>query len=519
MIIKPRQLGRVTLAAAMGAVLMAGCSFEPPLHVPKPPKTDTYTAGTHVLKTVGVGKVGEAGKVQQFVYGQAAMADWWHLFGSKKINRLVLLAVKQSPTLQTAQATLAEAHENLLSVQGVFWPQIGLDFNPERQRQSGAAFGGPTRTFSLYTGQVQVSYTPDFFGLNSLVSKVAKAQEQIQRNNVQEAYLTLEGNTVAAAIELASLNEQVRVRQALINSQEHILNIIKSQYKLGAVTYLDLVNQESTLASTQAQMPVLRQSLALERHALATLLGRIPSQAKLPELNLRTLKLPQTLPVSLPSSLVRQRPDIRSAEDQLVALNAQVGEAVAKMYPLVQITGDLGFENGRMANFFDASSLIWTLAANATVTLFDGGTLRANKRAAQDALKAQIGAYQQTVLNAFQQVADALRAVQHDAQTLAYDQAAYHAARQSYELAGDQYKDGAIDYITLLTSQTQYDTSRLALVSAEAQRYVDTVALFVALGGGWWPSQYGPTASPHSTTQPHQQMSNSKPASGRTLHP
>ncbi len=509
----------VTLPAALVLLLTAGCSFEPPLHVPKPPKTNTYTAGPQINHTVGVAKAGEAGKVQQFAYGKAAMADWWHLFGSKKINRLVRQAVQQSPTLQTAEATLAEAHENLLSVQGVFWPRIGLDLNPQRQRQSGAAFGGPTRTFSLYTGQVQVSYTPDFFGLNRLVSNAAKAQEQIQRNNVQEAYLTLEGNTVAAAIELASLNEQVRVRQALITSQQHILDIIKSQYKLGAVTYLALVNQESTLASTQSQMPVLRQSLALERHALATLVGRIPSQVSLPDLNLGSLKLPRTLPVSLPSSLVRQRPDIRSAEAQLVALNAQIGEAVAKMYPLVQITGDLGFENGNLSHFFDASSLIWTLAANATVTLFDGGTLRANKRAAQDALKAQIGVYQQIVLNAFQQVADALRAVQHDAQTLAYDQAAYHAARQSYQLANYQYKDGAIDYITLLNSQTQYDTSRLALVSAKAQRYVDTAALFVALGGGWWPSQYGPTTTAPSTTQPHHKTSNTKPATGRTLHP
>lgn len=505
------------LAAGLACGLLAGCSFEPPLHVPKPPKTAAYTAGPRVEHTVGTAKAGEAGKVQQFAYGKATMADWWRLFGSKQINSLVQQAVKQSPTLQTAQATLAEAHENLLSVQGVFWPQLGLNFNPERQRQSGAAFGGPTRTFSLYTGQVQVSYTPDIFGLNHLVSKAAKAQEQIQRNNVQEAYLTLEGNTVAAAIVVASLDEQVRVRQALIKSQKHILKIIKAQYKLGAVNYLDLVNQESTLASTESQLPALRQSLALQRHALAVLLGRIPSQVNLPELNLRALKLPQTLPVSLPSSLVRQRPDIRSSEDQLVALNAQIGEAVAKMYPLVQITGDLGFENGRMANFFDASSLIWTLAANATVTLFDGGTLQANKRAAQDALKAQIGAYQQTVLSAFQQVADALRAVQHDAQTLAYNQSAYQAAHRSYQLAAYQYKNGAIDYITLLNSQTQYDTARLALVSAKAQRYVDTAALFVALGGGWWPKQYGPITLP-AATQSHP-ASNTKPASGRTLHP
>ncbi len=509
----------VALSAALVILLTAGCSFEPPLHVPKLPKTNTYTAGPQIHHTVGVAKAGEAGKVQQFAYGKTVMADWWHLFGSKNINRLVRQAVQQSPTLQTAQATLAQAHENLLSVQGVFWPQIGLDLNPERQRQSGAAFGGPTRTFSLYTGQVQVRYTPDFFGLNRLVSKTAKAQQQIQRNNVQEAYLTLEGNTVAAAIEIAALNEQIRVRQALITSQQHILDIIRSQYKLGAVTYLNLVNQESTLATTQAQMPALRQALALQRHALATLLGRIPSQAILPDLNLRTLKLPQTLPVSLPSNLVRQRPDIRSAQDQLVALNAQIGQAVAKMYPLVQITGDLGFENGRLTNFFDASSLIWTLAANATVTLFDGGTLQANKRAAQDALKAQIGVYQQTVLNAFQQVSDALRAVQHDAQTLAYDQAAYHAARQSYQLASFQYKQGAIDYITLLNSQTQYDTSRLALVSAKAQRYLDTAALFVALGGGWWPRQYGPTTATQPAVQPQHQLSKTKPASGRTLHP
>ncbi len=468
----------------------AGCSFEPPLKVPAAPVVKSYTSHRGPKQIKAIAGVGHAGRAQAFAYGAKVEARWWKLYNSNAIDTLVHRAIKNSPTLAASQATLEEAHQNLKSVEGIFFPQVSLGTNAQRQRQSGAGFGGPTRTFSLYTGDLQVSYDPDIFGLNRIVMHSFKAQEDQQRYALQEAYLTLEGNTVTTAIEVASLEARVKTTQSLVRNEQNILKIVRQQYHLGAVTYLDVVNQESQVAATEATLPPLQQSLAAARHALAILLGRIPSQAHIPVLNLNSLNLPPTLPVSLPSALVHQRPDILSAEAQLKAGDAQVGEAVAKMYPLIQITGDIGFENGRIANFFDASSLIWSIAGSLTQTIFDGGTLRANKRAAQAALKAVVADYQSTILNDFAQVANALRAVQNDAQTLRYQQQAYVSAFRAYKLARWEYKAGSVDYTTLLTAQVQYQQSRLAVVTAQAQRYQDTAALFVAMGGGWWPKQY-----------------------------
>ncbi len=476
--------------AGMWLLLLAGCSFEPPLHVPPAPKTSAYVAPPKMTKTAAAPALGAAGAAQRLAYGQAVAADWWVLFRSPSIDALVRRAVAHSPTLTAAEAVLEQAHQNLKAVQGVFLPQVTLNPLAERERQSGAAFGGKTRTFTLYTGTVNVTYAADIFGLNRMVTRSLKAQEAEQRYGLQEAYLTLEGNTVATAIDIAALEARVHTTRRLIASQRRILKIVRQQYRLGAVTYLDVENQKSQLAATEATLPPLEQSLDAARHALAILLGTVPSQARLPQLELRQFHLPRTLPVSLPSTLVRQRPDIRSAEAQIAAANAQVGEAIAQMYPLVELSGDAGFENGRPADFFNASSLIWNLAASATVTLFDGGTLQAKKRAAQAALRAIAADYESTVLNAFQQVADALRAIQHDAQTLHYDQQAYAAAHAAYALAQRQYQAGAVAYVTLLNTEVQYETSRLALTVAQGQRYADTAALFTALGGGWWPKKY-----------------------------
>lgn len=481
----------VNLAVAAVCLAMAGCSFEPKLHVPKPPMTNRYNPG-HKQGTTGkaITRIGNAGAKQQFVYGARVERLWWQLFRSHALNNLVRQAVRHNPSIKVAESNLSESYENLKSVEGIFWPQVSLNASGERQRQSGESFGGPSRTFNLYTGQLEVSYTPDIFGLNRLVSRSFKAQEDAQRYALQEAYLTVEGDTVVTAVAVAELHAEIRTTRSLIHDQENILNIITQQYKLGAVPYLDVVNQQSQLASTQATLPPLLQSYSAERNALAILLGRIPSLADLPKLKIRSFALPVTLPVSLPSTLVHQRPDILSAEAQLRVSNAAVGEAIAKMYPLIQLTGAIGFENGHLSHFFDASSLIWSIAGSLAVTIFDGGTLRANKRAAEYALKSAIYSYKSTVLNAFNQVATALRAVKHDAQSLRFNEAAYRAAEKAYKLAQFEYRDGSIDYVSLLTSEVQYQQSRLAVVKAASQRYADTAGLFVALGGGWWPAAY-----------------------------
>jgi NodT family efflux transporter outer membrane factor (OMF) lipoprotein len=481
---------RVAIAVGISTIL-AGCSFEPPLQIPPPPATQAYVPGKQTLKTASIEGVGNAGVEQDFQYGAKIEADWWRLYSSPQINGLVDSAVTHNPTIQSALAALDEAHQNLLANAGIFWPQVTLNGGAERERTSGAQFGGTGASeFSLYTGQVSVSYIPDIFGLNAMVYQSSKAQEDAARYNLQEAYLTLEGNTVATAIQAASLYDQIQTTKALIANGKEILSIIQGQYQAGAINYLDVLNQETQLANTEAQLPPLEQSLAAAENALAALTGNIPSQADLPALDMQMLKLPGDLPVSLPSTLVRQRPDILSSEEQIRSANAQVGEAVAERFPLVQITGNLGYQSGKLYDLFDPASIIGDIAADATVTLFDGGTLEAQQHAAEAALRIQVADYQSTLLSAFEQVSNALRAVEHDAQTLQYDEQAYNSALNAFDLAQHQYTLGAINYLTLLVTQTQYQQARLALISSAAQRYEDTAALFVALGGGWWPEQY-----------------------------
>ncbi len=478
------------IAAALALVSLAGCSFEPPLHVPAAPKSAAYTAGKTEKKTAAVHGLGDAGRAQIIRYNARLQRTWWKLLGSRQINGLIQRAIMHNPTIAQAVASLQEAHQNTLAIDGEGWPQVSLTGGGNRQRFSGAQFGGATRTFSLYTGQVNVSYTPDLFGLNKLARHQTRALEDAQRYNLQEAYLTLEGNTVSNAILLASYNAQIRTTHRLIAIQRSILRLIGQQYKLGAVTYLDVLNQRTLLQTTLAKLPPLLQSRSAVRHALAALVGTIPSEADLPDIRLRSLRLPHVIPVAVPAVLARRRPDIRQAEAELRADNASIGVAVAKMYPTVQLTGDLGFTNGRIPDFFNASSMIWDAAANASVTLFDGGTLLANKRAAQAALQVQLAVYRQTVLAAFEQVADSLRAIQNDATALKFNESAYRSARQAFDLARRQYRAGAIDYLSLLNTQTQYQQAELGVVTADAQRYRDTAALFVALGGGWWPQKF-----------------------------
>ncbi len=488
--ISKRIAKRLLIGVSVGGlcVAFAGCSFEPKLNVPKAPSTIRYNPGKKLTTTgKAVARTGDAGVEQRFIYGARVKRLWWQLFHSHALNHLVTRAIHHNPSIKLSEANLSQAYENLKSVEGIFWPQVSLNTSGERQRQSGQAFGGRSRTFNLYTGQLEVSYTPDIFGLNRLVSRSFKAQQDAQRYALQEAYLTVEGDTVVASVAVAELHAEISTTQSLIRDQKRILKLITQQYKLGAVPYLDVVNQLSQLASTQATLPPLLQSYSAERNALAILLGRIPSLADLPKLDIRSFSLPVRLPVSLPSSLVHQRPDILSAEAQLRVANAAVGEAIAKMYPAIQLTGAIGYESGDISHYFDASSLIWSVAGSLAVTIFDGGTLRANKKAAQYALKSAVYSYKTTVLSAFNQVATALRAVQHDAQSLQFSEAAYRAAKKSYQLAQYEYRDGSIDYVTLLTSEVQYQQSRLAVVRAASQRYADTAGLFVALGGGWWP--------------------------------
>jgi len=466
------------------ALLATGCTIGPRYTPPGSPPVQRYTAGAQPARTPDA-----AGTSQHFAYGRALTAQWWTLFRSPALDRLLQTALKNNPTLEGAQATLRQAQATLQADEGVFYPQVSGTLGVKRQRFSGAVFGGgvPSRIFNLFTGNVNITYYPDFFGVNRLVYRQQNAQVDFQRFQMQAAYLTLESNVVTLAITAAELHAQIDATRAIIADQAEILALTQRRYGLGAAPYLDVVSQRSQLAAARAALPPLEQRLAQTRHQLAVLAGAYPAQWKAHPWTLTELRLPESLPVTLPSTLVQRRPDIRAAEAQMRAANAQVGIDTARMYPVVSLTASFGQESAKTGRFFNSAGNVWNVAADLAQPLFQGGTLRAQRRASQEAYRAMAADYRKTVLGAFGQVADALRAVENDARTLQAQEAALSSSREALKLARAQYAAGAIDYLRVLNAQVAYGNARIAALQARAQRLRDSAALFAAIGGGWWP--------------------------------
>jgi len=475
-------------AAILAAVALASCAVGPAYRKPAPPDVRGYTAAPVAISSAQSAPRSVAA-AQTLERGATVRPRWWRNFGSAALDRLIAQALAHNPDLAAAQATLIQAQYQLKAASGVFYPQVALGLGGERTRTSGALTGGgaPARLYSLYTGQVSVSYYPDVFGVNRLVARGQHAQVDVARDQLLAARLSIEGNVADAALALAALKDEVAATQANLDGQRQILDLTQIRYRLGATSQFDVLTQESQLASSEAQLQQFQSSRDQAQHLLVTYLGKFPAEAGgLAAPALADLHLPPELPLSLPSALVQLRPDILAAEAQLRAANAQVGEAVARMYPNLQLTGGFGGESNRIGALFDPASHIWDLAASLAAPLFEGGTLEAQKHAAQAAYQHVFANYQSTVLSAFRGVADVLRALQHDSTSLDAASRAMMDAQQALSLVQTQYRAGAVDFVSLLTSETQYQNARIAFVQAEARRYADTTALYVALGGGEW---------------------------------
>ena len=479
-------------------LLLAGCKVGPDFVRPPPPEVSGYTAGPLPAKTAASATRG--GTAQHFVRDIDIPGQWWTLFHSAALNRLVVQALLANPDLDAAQAALRQARENVYAGQGALFPTLSANAAAEREKLAGATFGIPglNPTFSLITGTLNVSYAPDVFGGTRRQIESLVAQTDYQRFQLEAAYLTLTSNVVVAAIDEASLRGQIAATKEIIKVEADQLNVVRQQFELGAASKADVLQQEATLAQTRATLPPLEKQLAQARHQLRALAGRFPSQDTGEVFDLAAMKLPRDLPVSLPSLLVRQRPDVRSAEAQLHAASANIGVAVANQLPQFSITGQLGTETTRLSQLFSPGTGVWSIAGAVAQTIFDAGTLQHKKRAAVFAFEQAAAQYRSTVLKAFQNVADTLRALQDDADALAADAAAERSAFASLDLARRQFKLGAITYLTLLNAERTWEQTRISLVQAEANRYADTAALFQALGGGWWnrvdaaPHPFGP---------------------------
>ncbi|MGK9450226.1 efflux transporter outer membrane subunit [Acidithiobacillus caldus] len=500
---------RKSTLAALGtaglATLLGGCSFEPALRVPHSPSDQVpYTAGPSPKQTTAA--PGLAGHAQTLEYGQGLDREWWTLFHSKALDTLIAVGLKNSPTVAQAQAQLEEEQAIARENASIFYPQVSGSLSAEREKASSAAFGGNKGGFrySLVTGSLNVSYYPDIFGVNRLVYRNSEALVRYQQWELEAARLTLTGNIVTAAVNVAATQAQIEATRAIIAQEQKLLQLTENQYRAGAITYLSVVNQRSQLASEMATLPPLEQQLAVYRHQLAVLVGQFPAEAKVPDFRLSDLHLPEKIPVSLPSELLKQRPDIQAAMAQMQAANAVIGEARAQYYPTVQLTAALGDTASNPNLFFNPISSIWSLVGSLSQPIFQGGKLRAQEAQAKAAYEVVYQQYRSTVLGAFEQVANALRALEHDAETLKAQQEALESARSALHLAESSYRAGATDYLSLLTAEVQYDNAKIAVIKAQSQRYQDTAALLVALGGGWWTQKNdmpAPVAEPSSAAQ------------------
>ena len=481
------QPGVRTLSAIACGLALSACAVGPDFKQPPAPAVSRYTEVPAPAETASAPGVG--GAAQRLVPGAEIPADWWAAFRSPEIDRLVRAAIEHSPTLGAAQATLRQARETLHATEGALLaPNVSGSVQGARERTAIPGPGGSSPTVILNTlnATVGVSYNVDVFGGARRQIEASQAQLQFQSEQVEATYLTLTANVVTTALREASLRAQLQAAQHIADVQASFLDIVQKQFSVGAVSRSTVLVQQTQLASTRATIPGLEKQLAQTRNQLAILIGRMPSEAELPTVTLAGLTLPADLPVSLPSSLVRQRPDVRASEAQLHEASALVGVATANLYPHFEITADYGVGGASLSHLFSPAHRIWSLAGGLTAPIFNGGQLSAERRAAIAAYDAAWQQYRGTVLQAFQNVADTLVALDNDAKTLAADAEADSLARQTLEMTQGQYRLGAVNYLTLLVAQQQYDQAHTALVLAQAQRFADTATLFQALGGGWW---------------------------------
>jgi NodT family efflux transporter outer membrane factor (OMF) lipoprotein len=429
---------------------------------------------------------------QTVVLGDKVTSDWWTLFHSPDLDRLVKQAVADSPTLDAAKARLAAARYTVTATTGALYPQIGFSASATREKVSAATFGlHPDAVplppnFNLFQIGPTVSYALDLFGGTRRQIEHAAALVDVQHNVLDAAYLALTGNVVIEAVDVATIRGQQKAVNDTLDIDRQNLALVQRERQAGSVPDSDVIIAETQLATDETQLPGLDQQLSVAMHALTVLLGRAPGDWSPPDFDLAALTLPSRLPVSLPSELVHQRPDIQASEARLHAASAQIGVATAQLYPSITLSGGVGVAGLDVGHLFNPAGLVWSVAAGLTQPIFDGGTRRAERQATLALFKAAAADYRQTVLEAFGQVADILQALTHDANLLAAQQHALDLASSAVRLQRANYANGGTGIIALLDAQRQYQQARLGYVRAEAQRYQDTIQLFVAMGGGWW---------------------------------
>jgi NodT family efflux transporter outer membrane factor (OMF) lipoprotein len=504
------RLSRSLLLAVISAAITSGCAVGPRWRAPQAPAGAGYSP-TSLPESSASTQV-RGGEAQHLVAGRDIPFEWWELFQSPALNSLIERAFKANPNITAARAALVQAQELVRAQRGFYFPTVAAVFQAERHKISGNTNASSTigvqgnglnklpeipevypssypynlpSYYTFYTAELTVGFVPDVFGGNRRQVESLAAQADAQRFALEATYITLASNVVAAAIQEASVRAQIEATRQIIEADKKSLQILRDQLRLGFAMRIDVAAQEAALAQAETLLPPLQRQFEQTRDLIRALVGSLPNEAD-ETFGFEELQLPPQLPVSLPAKIIEQRPDVRAAEAQLHAANAQVGVAVAAMLPQFSITGQYGGAATQIPQMFSHGGPFWNLFGDVSQPVSQGGTLLHTKRAASAALKEAASQYQSTVIAAYQNVADTLHASLSDADALAADVDAESSAKVTYDLTRRQMEAGYVNYLTLLTAETAYQQALLTRVQAQATRYGDTVALFQALGGGWW---------------------------------
>lgn len=458
---------------------LTGCAVGPDFKPQASPETSSYLSDPAGDRVPG----------HPIVHNAEIPPQWWELFRSPALNRIVEDGIVHNSDLAAAEAAVRVAQANALAQRGALFPSIAGNFDATRQRVAvdlSSPLASGANLFNLHTGQVTVSYLADVWGGTRRMVESADAQAEMRAFQREGVYLTLASSIALAAIEEGRLRGQIAATRRVIDLQAEVLRLLKRQQEQGQIALTDVAAQETAVAQTRLLLPPLEKQLAQQRHLLSFLTGRLSSDAPGETFNLGSFRMPRRLPLSLPADLVRQRPDIRAAEANLRSTNAMIGVAIANRLPQITLTGNVGAAATRFADLATPGAGLWMLAGNAAQTIFDAGALENRQRAAEEETNQSLAQYRSTVLAAFQNVADVLRALQAGTRAISAATDAERSASESIALVRKQVDQGQVSVPLLLAAQQAYLQTSLARLDAQASQLANTVALFQALGGGWW---------------------------------
>ncbi len=470
--------------AAAGVAFSAGCAVGPDYQTPPPPSLTSLTPEP-LEHPHGGGRGG-----QTFVRNFEIPKRWYELFHCKPLNVITVRAIDGNADLDAARAAVRVADANTEAARGSFFPQIGASLGSSAQQPSAAQAalsGTNTSPYSLSTGQISISFTPDVFGLTRRQVESQSAQAESQNFELEAAYLTLTSRIVLAAIQDASLRKQIESAQASVTVGREVLELLKKQLDMREASLTDVATQEAALAQFEQQLQTLSKQFGANRDLMIALTGHLAGEGLPEKFDFSCFQLPRDLPLSLPSKIVRNRPDIRAAEASMHAATADIGVAIANRLPQFNLTGNAGANATAIAKIASFSSplLFWSLAGSVAATLFDGMTAYQKQKAAEAGLDRAAALYRSAVINAFQNIADVLQAIEADRRLLLAAERGEKAAQLNLEMTRKLLAGGQANVLQVLTAQQQYAQASSSTAQARAVRLSDTVLLFQALGGGW----------------------------------